>query len=327
MPRAFTLIELLVVIGIIALLVGILLPALATARRHARSVVGNTNMRSLTQMMLMYTNDNKDAFLDPFSKGCINESSPSERDCTDVALPSTIPDEPGRLWDFDVPLAPQFTTEYFSYYWYSYLLLHEGKSGFGEEQLSPSDSHIRGLIGRYSDSSLRSGTSALWPSSLLYSPTFWTSAERYERGFERETNELNTHGRTQYHASVAFPSSKVLLFERLDFGHKDRVRISTNDSTREGQSPAWNNLGATTAVAVVDGSIEEVAMRDLYAKASETDSDINPSGLGAMIDGPPILLTKGSDPEAVGGGNTADGKYPLFFWATQRGVEGRDLPR
>ena len=67
MRRAFTLIELLVVIGIIALLMGILLPSLAMARRHARSVVGNTNMRSLTQMMLIYTNDNQDAFLDPFT--------------------------------------------------------------------------------------------------------------------------------------------------------------------------------------------------------------------------------------------------------------------
>ena len=236
-------------------------------------------------------------------------------------------DEPGRLWEFDTPLMPEFTTEYFSYYWYSYLLLHDGKSGFGEEQLSPSDTHIRGLIGRYGDSSITSSRTSLWPSSFLYSPTFWTSADRYKPGFERKTNELNAHGQTQYHASVAFPSSKVLLFERLDFGQKDRIRIETNESIREGRSPAWNSLGATTAVAVVDGSVEEVAMRDLYAKASETDSDIAPSGLGAMIDGPPILLPKGSNPEAVGGGDTADGEYPLFFWATQRGVEGRDLPR
>jgi prepilin-type N-terminal cleavage/methylation domain-containing protein len=60
-PRhaGFTLIELLVVISIIALLIGILLPALGSARGEARKVQCLTNVRGLAQMSSIYTTDYK----------------------------------------------------------------------------------------------------------------------------------------------------------------------------------------------------------------------------------------------------------------------------
>lgn len=60
--RAFTLIELLVVISIIALLVGILLPALGAARRTARSTICLTNQRQIMVAQHSYAADNKDVF-------------------------------------------------------------------------------------------------------------------------------------------------------------------------------------------------------------------------------------------------------------------------
>ena len=56
--RGFTLIELLVVIGIIAVLIAILLPALTTAREAGRRAVCLSNVRQLTAATLMYLNDN-----------------------------------------------------------------------------------------------------------------------------------------------------------------------------------------------------------------------------------------------------------------------------
>lgn len=96
---AFTLIELLVVIAIIALLIGILLPALAKARKSAQSMGCLSNTRQISLAMNGYSIDNKEWY--PFFV------FPSVVDENNWRNQLTLSDWRGRLWKVN-PVGGQY---------------------------------------------------------------------------------------------------------------------------------------------------------------------------------------------------------------------------
>src|SRR5687767_568898 len=77
--NGFTLVELLVVVGIIAVLVSMLLPALNKARAQAQKTACLSNLRQLGVGMRMYANDHADRLPNSNPANTVNDWSATNR--------------------------------------------------------------------------------------------------------------------------------------------------------------------------------------------------------------------------------------------------------
>jgi prepilin-type N-terminal cleavage/methylation domain-containing protein len=67
--QGFTVVELLVVVGIIALLIGILIPVISRAQQASRSVTCISTLRNIGHAFNLYAQDNKMTYPDPGAVG------------------------------------------------------------------------------------------------------------------------------------------------------------------------------------------------------------------------------------------------------------------
>lgn len=193
---AFSLIELLVTIGVIAILIGLVIPALAGARGAARQAVCLSNLHGIAKVLENYHQTYDDSY--PFV-------------WLDQELVATPPGEnEGRLrWDHPWKLEVYWPT-----------IMHDNAPWrtFFEAWVCPGSPRDPARPWR-----LEWGGSGM--SSYVYSRSFQAAPVLWTPGAEEDLDLL----RAVRHAEVLFPASKVVMFDG-DLAHltpRDRAKPGT----------------------------------------------------------------------------------------------------
>jgi prepilin-type N-terminal cleavage/methylation domain-containing protein len=287
----FTLIELLVVVAIIALLIGILLPALGKARDSARRTRSLANMKTHGQILAVYANENRAELLNPYLGG-INHSAVYE-----VCPP----------WSNG---CYRMTGDGYAYHWGPLAREYYSDQKESDVFAAPGDQETFDTI----EDMINDGYNMNWVNdiSYWYSPTMFYNPQRFyeESGGDTETGAVPGAVRRNQYDEIQFPSQKIMVLEKQDFSTDAKLLFSHPD--------------ASVGLVAADGSGTFSSNNTLIVKANQ-DRDLMPSG-GNWAD-PDGLdrynMTDDASPTELL--EQQQNLYPAFYMWTRKGIHGRDL--
>lgn len=235
--RGFTLIELLLVVSIIALLIGILLPALSQARKAAKTGVCQSNLKQQGIAMNTYSADYKERlFSFSWEKNkAYSQYGDLNNATADVdAAANQMVDIVRRLGDRTIAETPKFTAgTFFPYMRYSHLVLQDylGTRLPDPTVACPEDADQkrwaadpRGYdAGKYVPNYGTGGINWRWP----YRSNYWITAGAFDKNpaalRARPADYAHlyvTTGPTVRYGNrtlneIAFPNQKVFMYEQF----------------------------------------------------------------------------------------------------------------
>ncbi|MFG0252371.1 MAG: type II secretion system protein [Phycisphaerales bacterium JB038] len=290
-PFGFTLIELLVVVAIIALLIGILLPALGKARDSARRTRSLANIKTHGQILAVYGNENKNKIIFGFTQRAAN-------DYTYAVCPG---------WSNGC-----FTMKNDAYGWHWGPLAREYYADQKESDVfaAPNDHETTDTI----DEFIADGQINNWVMdiSYWYSPTMFYKPQRFygrDSGASGGENCDRTWLARNDFDDVQYPSQKVTFLEKQDFGTTGKLLFSHPD--------------AQVALMLGDGSGTFSKNNEITQMVMQ-DDDLYPSG-GNWADpdlGYYHMDNQGSPSELL---EDQQDLYPAFYVWTRKGIHGRDI--